>query len=310
MRLLCVALLFLTACTPTEKSEDLSKPVAVGLDGRNFHEPQRSVEQQAKLDSNLAVAIKQVEVDPSEKNIVWHGRRVAYLSRYPEAVAIYTAGLAKFPQSFRLYRHRGHRYISMREFKRAVADLQQAAALMPRQPLEVELDGQPNKENIPLSTIQFNVWYHLGLAHYLSNDLESAEKAYLECMKVSNNEDLICATTDWLYMTYRRAGKEAEANALLQRIHEHMVILENESYFLRLRMYQGAQTPEALLEVNADNDDVDLALATQGYGVGNYYLCAGDTAKAIEVFKRVVEGNHFAAFGFIAAEADLARLLK
>ncbi len=73
-------------------------------------------------------------------------------------------------------------------------------------------------------------------------------------------------------------------------------------------MYKGTLPVDSVLTVNASNTDIDLSLATQGYGVGNWYLCQADTAKAKEIFERVVAGKHFSAFGFIAAEADLARM--
>jgi tetratricopeptide (TPR) repeat protein len=198
----------------------------------------------------------------------------------------------------------------MREFSKAVADLQKAAALMPGVPLEIEPDGQPNRLNIPLSSTQFNVWYHLGLAHYLKGDFENAAMAYNQCMQVSNNDDLVCATADWMYMTLRRLGQDEEAKKILDRIHEEMNIIENDSYYLRLQMYKGLLPPNDLLKVSAENEDVDLALATQGYGVGNWYLCQGDTVRAVEIFKQVSSGKHFSSFGFIAAEAELARLKR
>lgn len=127
-------------------------------------------------------------------------------------------------------------------------------------------------------------------------------------MEVSDNDDLITATVDWLYMTYRRQGKTEEATKLLEKITPDMTIVENDSYYKRLKLYQGVLPVDSVLNVNSTNSDVDLALATQGYGVGNWYLYNGDTAQAISVFERVVGGKHFSAFGFIAAEADLARL--
>lgn len=301
-------LFFIASCAP-KKHETIPdiKPV-VGLDGRVFPAPGLSAKTKARLDSNLVVAQKNFDTDPSEENYIWLGRRQAYRSAYVQAIETFSRGIEKFPESYRLFRHRGHRYITIREFDKALADLQQAAALMPRS-LEIEPDGQPNKLNIPLSTTQFNVWYHLGLAHYLTGDFESASKAYAECMQVSDNDDLLCATTDWLYMTYRKVGMQEEAQKLLDRIPaDSMNIVENESYYLRLKMYKGLIPPDALLNVEAGNDDVDLALATQGYGTGNWYLMQGDTARAVEIFNRVVNGKHFAAFGFIAAEAELHRL--
>lgn len=301
--------LFVVACkSGGEKETHGHKPVLTSLLGIEYQEPDRAPELQARLDSNLDVARRNFEKESSVENYVWYGRREAYLSHFNRSIDIFSEGIERFPNAYTLYRHRGHRYITIRKFDRAVADLQQAAALMLRHALEIEPDGQPNKLNIPLSTTQFNVWYHLGLAHYLKGHFREAEKAYKECMKVSNNDDLLCATTDWLYMTYRRQGKKEDASLLLENIHETMNIVENDSYHLRLLMYKGAIPPDSLLQVGAGNPDADLALATQGYGVGNWYLYNGDTLKAKEIFQRVVAGKHFSAFGFIAAEADLVRL--
>jgi hypothetical protein len=84
-----------------------------------------------------------------------------------------------------------------------------------------------------------------------------------------------------------------------------MEILENESYHKRLLMYKGAIKPEQLLDTtNAD----DLTIATQGYGVGNFYFVEGNRTKAKEIFEKVVAGRQWAAFGYIAAEVDLKRM--
>lgn len=308
MRYLIFILLILVSSCNNAGKLDVKVVQANSLMGQPFYEPTRSVPAQQRLDSMVKIAKNNFEANPSEENFIWHGRRVAYLSRYNEAIKIFSAGIEKFPESFRLYRHRGHRYISIREFDLAVADLKQAAALMQGHPLEIEPDGQPNKLNIPLGTTQFNVWYHLGLAHYLKGNFRDALMAYEECMKVSDNDDLIAATADWLYMTYRRLGMTEEATALLELISEDMEIIENDSYHMRLLMYKGLRTPESLLEVDPDVDDPDLSVATQGYGLGNWYLYNGDEESAKNIFTRVTNGVHWSAFGFIAAEAELARL--
>jgi len=310
MKKIFILSLIAFACTTSEKESNQPTPVLTGLDGKQYFEPERSATAQSRLDSNLNVAKKNFKADPSEDNYIWLGRREGYLYHYNEAIKILSEGLEKYPNSYKLFRHRGHRYISIREFNKAIADFQMAASLMPRQPLEIEPDGQPNKINTPLSNIQFNVWYHLGLAHYLKGDFESAEKAYLQCLDVSDNDDLLVATADWLYMTYLRMEKEEDAAKVLALIRDDMNIIENDSYYLRLQMYKGMIPPDDLLKVSGSSDDVDLSLATQGYGVGNYYLCEGDTTRAVEIFKQVTQGKHFSAFGFIAAEADLHRLMK
>ena len=256
--------------------------------------------------NNYEKAKKAFMRNPNEENTIWYGRRTAYLYRYNEAIKIYTEGLKKFPESYRLYRHRGHRFISIKKFDRAVTDLKKAADLAKEAPLEIEPDGIPNKLNTPLSNTHFNIWYHLGLAYYLKGDFEKAASAYRECMKWSRNDDLITATVDWLYMTYRRLGKDKEAEKLLSLIKEKMKIIENQSYYLRLMMYKGLKTPESLLNPEAESEyEMNLSLATQGYGVGNWYLYNGHEEKARKMFHRVVEGKSWSAFGYIAAEVDL-----
>ena len=99
--------------------------------------------------------------------------------------------------------------------------------------------------------------------------------------------------------------RKAEADKLLERISPKMEILENSSYHRRLLMYKGLEKPEALLDpANADG----LTIATQGYGVGNWYFVNGDQARAREIFEKVVAGPNWSAFGYIAAEADLQRM--
>jgi hypothetical protein len=90
-----------------------------------------------------------------------------------------------------------------------------------------------------------------------------------------------------------------------------MGIIENDAYHRRLLMYKGEIAPAELLDLRvaagANDPDVALSIATQGYGVGNWYLVNGDVDAAREVFERILEGTSWAAFGFIAAEADMAR---
>lgn len=299
----------LLASCSTPKEEKVEKaPEVVSLLGTTYFEPERSPELQQKLDSNLSVAKTNFKNDPSEENYIWYGRRLGYLSRFNESIEVLSEGIEKYPQSYKLLRHRGHRFISMRLFDRAIDDLTKASQLMPPHPPEIEPDGAPNQLNQPLSSTQFNIWYHLGLAHYLKGDFEKAEQAYIECLKASYNDDLLVATIDWFYMTYKREGKNELAEGLLGNITDSMTIIENDSYYKRLKMYQGKLQPEDVLTVDPNAEDYDLSLATQGYGVGNWYFYNGDTTKAVEIFEKVVSGNSFASFGFIASEAELARL--
>ena len=284
--------------------EARQKPEARSLAGKPL--VRIALPDQQKLEANLAQAEKELAAKPTDADaIVWVGRRLGYLWRYQDAIAMFSKGVALHPENPWLYRHRGHRYITVREFDRAVADLSKAAALIKGTRDEIEPDGQPNAAGKPRSTLHFNIWYHLALAHYLKGDYQRALDAYRECLTVSTNDDLLTATSDWMWMTLMRLGRKAEADKLLERITPKMDILENSSYHRRLLMYKGLEKPEALLDAaNADG----LTIATQGYGVGNWYFVNGDKERARQTFDKVVAGPNWSAFGYIAAEADLMRI--
>ena len=54
--------------------------------------------------------------------------------------------------------------------------------------------------------------------------------------------------------------------------------------------------------------DQAVNIATQGYGVANWYFVNDEEEKAREILDKVLEGKYWSAFGYIAAEADVARL--
>jgi tetratricopeptide (TPR) repeat protein len=304
--IVCLSVLSLAA--PLRAAAPGGTPEATSLSGRPLFRPPIAAERRKTLESNLAAATSDLAKGPDRADaIIWLARRLGYLGRFREAIEVLTRGLERHPQDIRLYRHRGHRYITVRELDRAVGDLSRAAALIVsnRIPDQVEPDGDPNPQNVPTSTSHFNVYYHLGLALYLKGEFAPALAAYRECLKYSTgSDDRLVATSDWLYMTLRRLGRAEEAAAVLQPITADLKVIENHSYWNRLLMYKGRKTAEELLSPRDDG----VELATYGYGVGNWYLYNGQKQKAVEVFQRVVAGETWPAFGFIAAEADLVRL--
>ena len=249
-------------------------------------------------------ALRDWEADPDDAdNIIWLGRRTAYLGRFREAVAIFSMGIKKHPKDPRMYRHRGHRFISLRFFDQAINDLEKAAELIKGKPDEIEPDGIPNARGIPVSSLHFNIWYHLALAYYLEADFEKALEAYEMCMKSSEIDDKVIATSHWYYMTLRRLGRKEEADKLLEKVHRDMDVIENHHYHMCLMMYKGDKTAEELM-VKA-RDMGDLGLVTIGYGVANWYNYNCEGEKAIKLLKEIVSVEGWAGFGYIAAEVDL-----
>jgi tetratricopeptide (TPR) repeat protein len=304
MSVRAVALVFFALAV----TQTAPKPEATSLLGRPLYAAAPSAEAAAKLEANLAAAKATFDKNPADADAaIWLGRRTAYLARYRDAIAVFSEAIAKHPKDARLYRHRGHRYITVREFDNAIADLSKAAALVADRPDEVEPDGQPNARNIPTGTLKTNIYYHLGLAHYLKGEFERAADAYARCMEHSKNADMQVATAHWQYMTLRRLQRADEAAKVLAPITASMDVFENGSYHKLLLMYKGNPTEQALLE-SAKNGGLDGA--TIGYGVANWHLYNGRRDEALGILKQIVDANaaQWAAFGYIAAEADYARL--
>ena len=258
------------------------------------------------MENDLKEAQARYDTNPKNADaIIWLGRRLAYLGRFKEAIDTYTKGIALHPSDARFYRHRGHRHITLRQFDLAIRDLKKASELVKGKPDEIEPDGQPNARNIPTSTLQFNIWYHLGLAYYLTGQNEKALAAYRECLKVSGTPDRLVSTTHWLYMTLRRLNRNAEAAKALEPIVERMDMIENTSYYRLTLMYKGILSDEQLLsETQGDSAASHSVL----YGVGNWHLYNKRNQQALEIFRRILVSNQSTSFGFIAAEADLKRL--
>lgn len=236
--------------------------------------------------------------------LIWYGRRTAYLGNYEDAIAIYSMGIQRFPGEVRLYRHRGHRYISLREFDKAIADLERGAELIQGTPNEIEPDGMPNAMNIPVSTLHGNIWYHLGLAYYLKHDFENAYRAYLNCRESGENADNIVSSTHWLYMIQRRLGNKAIADSLLLPIEDGMEVIENTNYYDLCKFYKGLIPVDSLTKAK----ELSAASDAVSYGLANWYFHEGMEKRALEIWLDITERDSWTSFGYIAAESDLSKI--
>ncbi len=310
MILMSVAVTALAACNTGGQTEassaanaaeqnEAKEPAATSLFGEPLYAPAPSEDMLQKYEAAKA----EYEADPGDPDkLIWYGRRTAYLGDYQKAIDIFSEGVAKHPQDARMLRHRGHRYISTRQFDKAIADLEKAAELIEGTADEIEPDGMPNARNIPLTTLHGNIRYHLGLAYYLVQDWENARRVYAEDLASTQNDDGIVASTHWLYMILRRMGREEEANAILEDISADMEIIENNAYHRACLFYKGEISYEDALAETGDS----VMGAGFAYGVANWNLYNDRKDQAFELMNRIVDGPAWAAFGYIAAEADLA----
>ena len=258
------------------------------------------------FEANMRSAEKKYKADSlTDEHIIWYGRRLAYLGQYKEAINIYTKGIGLHPNNARFYRHRAHRYITLRCYDKAIDDLKKAVELTREQVDEIEQDGIPNEKNFPTSTLQTNIYYHLGLAYYLKGDNRQALLAWEKCLDISGNDDMKVATLNWLNLLLRKMGRQKDADQHLREVSKEMEIIENHDYFDILLMYKTNDVSKLVAKTQSQQM---LSNATLGFALGSYYQVKGNKEKAKELFEKVVAGNQWSSFGYIAAEAELAKM--
>ena len=280
-----------------------AQPEATSLLGKPLFPPPIPEADRLRMEADRAAAFEKAKGEPSAEAIIWLGRRTAYLGRFRDAILVYTGGLRLYADDPRLFRHRGHRYISVREFDRAIADLERAAALIAGKPDEVEPDGQPNARNIPTSTLHTNIWYHLALARYLKGDYARSADDWTRCVRAGKNPDNLVSASHWLYTTLRRAGRHDEAAAVLAPITTSMDVIENGSYYSLLLLYKNVRTEADVLAAAGQGS----AATAVRYGVSAWHLANGRAAEAKKLWDQILAGPDWPSFGHIAAEADTAR---
>jgi len=262
----------------------------------------------ARYDAQMRTARAAYEHTPTNvDSIIWYARRLGYLGQLRESIQVYTAGMALYPDNPWLYRHRGHRYISVRDFDAAIRDLERARQLTAGRPDMVEPDGQPNAQNTPIGTLQSNIGYHLALAYYLKGDFESAVRVARAEVAAASNDDRRVSMAHWLYLALRRLGRDAEAAQAVAPMARDLKVIENENYHRLMGLYRGELSPDALLKVNADGS-MSVEDASSAYGIATWHWVNGRRTEAVALWRRMVVAGQWGAFGTIAAEADLARL--
>lgn len=236
---------------------------------------------------------------------IWYGRRTAYTGHYQDAIQIYSKAISEHPEDARLYRHRGHRYISTRQFKKAIKDFSKATILIKGTKDKIEPDGLPNDRNIPLSTLHGNIWYHLGLAYYLQNDMSNALIAYSNRAVTEKYPDNLVSGGYWLYMIHRRLGNKEAADKAIIKITQDMDIIENMSYHKMCLFFKGLISEDEIANQTLGTSSSDVL----GYGLGNWYLYEKkDTLKAKQVYERLLKKGNPYSFAYLSAEADYHRL--
>ena len=202
--------------------------------------------------------------------------------QFREAIATFTKGLEIAPNNAMLYRWRGHRYLSVREFDKAYDDLTRGLAI---------------------DSTNYGILYHLGIVNFVRGNFARAAELFAKAQPRAPDAGELAGSTDWLWMSLSRAGRTNEAAAMLARRPDSLKV--NNAYTQRLRLYRGEIGPGQVITAA---DTADVQAATLAFGIGNWYLVRGDTATARTWFDRSVKSGGWPGFGFILSEVELRRL--
>ena len=202
--------------------------------------------------------------------------------QFREAIQTFSKGLAIAPNDPMLYRWRGHRHLSVREWDRALADLQKGYAL---------------------DSTNYGILYHLGIVRFARGEFNEAARIFAMALPRSPNPGEQGGSTDWLWMSLARAGRMADAKAHLDRKPDTQP--NTNAYARRIKLYRGEIGPN---EVITPADTGDVNVSTLAYGLGNWYLVRGDTANARAAFERSIQAGGWPGFGFMLSEIEIRRL--
>ncbi|HEX9484730.1 MAG TPA: carboxylesterase family protein, partial [Gemmatimonadaceae bacterium] len=242
------------------------------------------VEYRAQIDTGpVARAERALAADPANvQRSIALGTAQAGARQMQEAVQTFTRALVVAPNDPMLYRWRGHRNLSVRNFDASMADLTRGYGI---------------------DSLNYGVLYHLGVLRFVRGDFNGAADAFRRAQPRAPDGNELAGATDWLWMSLQRAGRSAEATAMLARRPDSIPVTN--AYGKRLKLYRGEIGPDALF-TPSDTGDVDVA--TLSFGLGNWYLVKGDTMRARAQFERSIRSGGWPAFGFIASETELARV--
>ncbi len=230
----------------------------------------------------IARAERALAADPRNVALfIQLGTAQSAMRQFREAIQTFSRGLEVAPDHPMLLRWRGHRYLSVRELDRALADLERG---------------------LRLDSTNYGILYHLGIVRFARGEFARAAELFARGQPRAPDAGELAGSTDWLWMSLMRAGKVAEARAMLDRRPDSLPVTN--AYTRRLQLYRGEIGPD---EVFTPADTADVQVATLSFGLGNWYLLKGDRAKAREWFQKSIASGGWPGFGFILSEIELRR---
>ena len=209
-------------------------------------------------------------------------RTLARLTRHEDAVAACGEAVRLDPQNWEAIRDRGHYLINLNRVEAGLADMEKAAAM---------------KQG------DYQIDYHLGLAHFIRGDYAKAVPVWQACVKDAPEPANKVACYAWLYPSLHKAGRgEDAARALDEAL--AIEVKPDTAYLNRLMLFKGTLSEEEAVKQMEANP---LQQATVGFSIGLWHELNGRADKAREYYQKATASEARTAFGHVAATNALSR---
>ena len=229
--------------------------------------------------------VTEEKIEATEKMVT---SDVANEKNYDKALRIYSGMLVEDPGNPLLYRHRGHRYLSIERYEEAAADISIATKL------------EPN---------YWKNWNYMGMINYYLGNYERALTYYDKALEVAGMNSLVSsAMINWEYLCLKHLGRDDDAMKVLKSFPAD---LEKSLFAYKdlILMNRGLLTRSEVEKKYNDNDS-NVYRSTYEYGIAMSYYYEGNVAKAKEILMdmRAKKKDIWFTLGYIAADCELDRI--
>lgn len=209
---------------------------------------------------------------------------------YEEAIEILSTMIKKDPDDHLLYRHRGHRYLSISCFDEAVEDL---------------------KFSLKIEPSYWKNWYYLGMISFFKGDYEAALTNFDRAMEIEGPESSHCgAIINWEFVTLSHLDQRNSEKA--NKIMSYIVpgkCNEKSAYVNMILMNKGLKNFDEVARLMEESDDIDYP--TYGYGLAAYCYYTGDKDKSKKILNYLIDNaKGWYTLGYKACEAEKKRFFN
>lgn len=298
LRSAVIAALLIAAPAAGQEPSTRAGHCAQSLIGTPLSIPRFPPATQKVLDEDIAIAAAALRIAPDREDThIWYGRRLDYAGRVCEAVNAFSVGIARFPNSYKLYRFRARDLARARRFKDALADYEKALALMGDTADTFEPDGMPNPLGLTISTYRGNIVYYHAQTSFATGDYPTVVNGMARSLDLAADfarDDMRVPTAYWAYLAYPKMGRHYKARAVIDTIEPGLKLIKNDFYYKAVQIMQGRLKPTQFKDTR--DSTIKFAIAMER-------RFAGDEEGAKALLAEIIREN---PQGHWPSEAELA----